>query len=391
MVRLNNASVPPAGDAFLAAPARDRGAPTSLLRYSPGLVLIVIAIADGVRGADPDLWGHLRFGQAVLAQHRLVRSDPYSYSVAGHLWNNHEWLTEVLMAAVFNHAGVAGLVMMKLACTAATAIFLAAALGETGASPLLQFGVLIYSLVVLKPQLQFRPQSFTFAMLAIVLWLLTCETYRRDSKLWIAIPILALWANLHGGFIMGIAALGIYTAVAGAQDLLAGRSYRRPLRLATIAIAATLATLATPYGIANWETVAHALRNPYTRLVITEWNPLGIAMLLQWHSGGFHISNYEIGVALILSTAICWLVTIEARDLALVAIALVMAAAAIVSTRNLPIAALATAVPLARHLSLAGLALARVARPRHDRAVLVGESGGAGGALNLSVGADRRL
>jgi len=47
------------------------------------------------------LWGHVRFGQAVLNLHHLVLHDPYSYSAPGHYWNNHEWLSEVLMAAVF--------------------------------------------------------------------------------------------------------------------------------------------------------------------------------------------------------------------------------------------------------------------------------------------------
>src|ERR1700730_14407197 len=68
---------------------------TSLLQYSPALVLVLIAIADAGRATDPDLWGHVRFGQAVLAGHRLVLHDPHSYTAPGHLWRNHEWLTEI--------------------------------------------------------------------------------------------------------------------------------------------------------------------------------------------------------------------------------------------------------------------------------------------------------
>lgn len=325
----------------------------SLFRYSPGLVLITIAIADAIRIADPDLWGHLRFGQNVLRLHHLVLRDPFSYSAPGHLWNNHEWLTEVLMAVSFNHLGVFGLVAMKLACTAAMVIFLALAVAETDAPPLVQFGVLLYCAVVVKPQLQFRPQMFTFALLAGVIWLLTRDTYRRTGKVWIAVPILALWANLHGGFIMGIAALVIYAAVAGAQDLLAGRGWRRELELTGISIAAALATLATPYGINIWKAVAHALRDPYTRSVITEWQPLGSELINQWRGHGPRISNYEIGTVLIAATAVSWLLTIEVLDLPLVAIAAVMALSAFVSKRNLPIAAIALAAPLARHFARA--------------------------------------
>jgi len=322
----------------------------SLFHYSPGLILISIAIADSIRLPDPDLWGHVRFGQAVLSQYHLVLHDPYSYSAAGQYWNNHEWLTEVLMAAIFNHAGVFGLILLKLACTSLVILALAAALAETGSSTLVQFAVLIGSAVVIKPQLQFRPQSFTFALLAALICLLTRDAYQRAGRLWLAIPILALWANLHGGFIMGIAALGTYSVVSGLQDVIAGRGYQRAMRLATITGAAILATLATPYGFATWETVGHALRNPYTRVVIVEWQPLASAVIAHWQQHRFLISNYDIGIAMIAATGISWALTIETGDLPLFAIAVVMAIAAFISTRNLPIAMIALAAPLARHL-----------------------------------------
>jgi hypothetical protein len=325
-------------------------APMSLFRYSPGLILISIAIADSIRLPDPDLWGHVRFGQAVLSLHQLVLHDPYSYSAPGHYWNNHEWLSEVLMAAVFNHAGVFGLILLKLACTTVVILALAAALAETGSSTLVQFAVLIGSAVVIKPQLQFRPQSFTFALLAVLIYLLTADAYRRAGRLWLAVPILALWANLHGGFIMGIAALGTYVAVSGLQDVIAGRGYNRAIRLAAITGAATLVTLVTPYGLGTWETVGHALHDPYTRTVIEEWQPLASAALAHWREHRFLISNYEIGIAMMALAGISWAMTIEAIDLPLCAIATLMAIAAFISTRNLPIAMIALAAPLARHL-----------------------------------------
>ncbi len=90
----------------------------SLLRYSPALVLVVVAIADIQRWADPDLWGHLAFGRAMLAARHLAFHDPYSYSAPGHLWINHEWLSESMLAAIYNLGGVVGLKLMKFACCA---------------------------------------------------------------------------------------------------------------------------------------------------------------------------------------------------------------------------------------------------------------------------------
>jgi hypothetical protein len=330
-------------------PVPNPPASMSLFRYSPGLILISIAIADSIRLPDPDLWGNVRFGQEFLSQHSFVLHDTYTYTEAGHSWTGHEWLAEVLLAAAFNHAGVFGLILLKLACTAVVILALAAALAETASSTLVQFAVLLGAAVVIKPQLQFRPQSFEFAVLAILMYLLTRDAYRRAGPLWLAIPILALWANLHGGFFIGIAALGTYTAVTGLQDAIAGRGYRRAIKLAAITGAATLATLATPYGFATWTTVAHAMRNPYTRIVIVEWQPLASAALKHWQQHRLLISNYDVGVAMIAATGISWALTIEATDLPLFAIAAVMAVAAFISNRNLPIAMIALAAPLARH------------------------------------------
>src|SRR5271166_4072343 len=114
----------------------------SLLRYSPALVLVVVAITDIQRWADPDLWGHVAFGRAMLATHRLAFHDPYSYSAPGHLWLNHEWLSEALMGAFYDLGGVIGLKLMKFGCCVALVVFLVRGLAEIDSPMTLQFGML---------------------------------------------------------------------------------------------------------------------------------------------------------------------------------------------------------------------------------------------------------
>ena len=50
-------------------PVPNPPASMSLFRYSPGLLLVTIAIADAIRLPDPDMWGNVRFGQEFLSQH----------------------------------------------------------------------------------------------------------------------------------------------------------------------------------------------------------------------------------------------------------------------------------------------------------------------------------
>lgn len=348
-----SAGVNPApGPALPDAPAA-RPIITSLFRYSPGLIIVAIAICDLSRFADPDLWGHLRFGQAVISAGHLVRTDPYSYTAFGHPWLNHEWLTEVIMGALYNFAGMFGLKLMKLACAAVIMIFLAAAESETGAPAVIQFAILISSAVTIAPQVQYRPQVFTFALLSSLIYMLTRDLYGRRAHLWLAVPMLAVWANLHGGFILGIATLAIYTTVSGAQDIYAGRGPRRALHLAAITFLATLATLATPYGVGTWQAVGHALRNPFTRVVIVDWQPLTRQYATQWHSDQLSVMYLQLAVSLIAALIFSFIRTPILDDLPLVVIAAVMSISAFISVRNVPAAVITVAIPLARHLPLA--------------------------------------
>jgi hypothetical protein len=322
-------------------------------RYSPALILVVVAIADIQRWADPDLWGHLAFGRAMLASGHLAFHDPYSYSAPGHLWLNHEWLSEALMAAIYNALGVIGLKLMKFACCGAVFGFLALGLAETDSPASIQFAILIVAAVAIGPQIQFRPQLFTFAMLSGLLAILARFNYRGRAPVWLATPMLALWANLHGGFIIGIATLAVFSAVVLSQDLSEGRGTRRGAWLFAITVASTIATLASPYGIGTWDAVARALANPHTGAVIDDWQSLPRALVSIWHRNHAGAIPMLLAIAMFGSLAATFAMTPRGDDLPMIAIAFVMIVAAFLAMRNLPLAIIATSIPLARHWSLA--------------------------------------
>jgi hypothetical protein len=355
-----------------AAARRPTAARVSLLRYSPALIVVLVMVADAMRYADTDLWGHLRFGQAMLAQRGLTLSDPYSYSAAGHLWRNHEWLSEVVMAALYNTLGVHGLKLMKLLASAATILLLASAVAETGAAASLQLGVLTLAAVALAPQMQFRPQLFTFVLLAALMAILARDNYRRRAPLWLAIPMLALWANLHGGFIIGIAALATYAGFATAADLGQGRGASAGVRRFAVTLAATLATLITPYGIEAWYAVANALRDPFTRLAVADWQPLHAAMIAAWHESPAGLIYGGCVLAMLAALIYSTVRAPRAGDLPLLAIALLMAVAALLSARNMALFVIAAAAPLARHLSAVARARRSIEAEQHapDRAAI---------------------
>ena len=336
--------------------AQEQRPVSSLLHHSPAFILLVIAIADAGRLADSDLWNHLRTGQITLSTRHLIRYDPYSYTAFGHLWRNHEWLSQVALAASYNCLGVFGLKLLKLLCAAATISFLALGLAETAAPAHVQRAVLMAVAVALVPQMQFRPHLATFVLLSLVLALLARDTYRSPPRLWPLIPIFALWANLHGGCLAGLAAMATYTAVVAADELRRRQGWHRSARLATITVACAFAALANPDGIGIWDTVTRSATNPVIRAAISEWQPLLGRLGIQWHLFAPGVIVYLLPLALFAALAVAVFLTPSFDDAALVAIAALFVVGAFISARNMALAVIALSAPLARH---AGVALGK--------------------------------
>jgi len=259
-------------------------AAVSLLRYSPALVVFIIAITDVGRWADPDLWGHIRFGQLTLTLGHAPVRNPYSYSAPGYLWRDPEWLAEALLALAYDTFGVVGLKLMKFAATAVTILLMALAAAETRASVRIQFAVLTVAGIALIPMMQYRPQLFTFMLLSALMVLIARDSFRPPGvSIWLALPIFAPWANTHGGVAAGLAAMALYAGVRGLQDLAGGRRLWTSIRLGGVTLACAAATLVNPYGVGNWLAVEQAIRNPMTRAYISEWQPMLFKMAQQWH------------------------------------------------------------------------------------------------------------
>ena len=332
------------------APGRAR---PSLLHAAPGLVLFAIVIADVMRGADTDLWSHIYFGRVVLSQHQFLFHAPGSYACPpGPVnWPNLEWLGGVVLAFVYDTVGILGLKLTKFASVAAVIVLLSLGEAESGASLELQAVVLVAAAMAFVPQMQFRPGLATYVFFAALMAMLARESYGRRAPLWLAVPMLALWANLHGGFFVGLAAMGLYTAVRGVQDLVQGNGMRGTVRLAALTSAAALATLLNPYGLNDWLMIIPYLRNPFTLRYISEFRPL-LAVIADFHRTHRPLFTFGSAVTIMAALFVAFALTPRADDLALFAIAALMTATAFYAVRNTALAVIACCIPLCRHVDL---------------------------------------
>jgi hypothetical protein len=326
----------------------------SLLSASPWTVILSIALATADNFAEPDLWIHMLTGQTTLRTGHIPRFDTYSYSAIGAPWHNHEWLSQVALAFFYAHLGVFGLKLLKLICSSILIVALAIGISASGAAARVQRLTLILSAVAISTQMQFRPQLFTFMMIAVVMMALAIEVYRGRAILWPLIPMFTLWANFHGGYIVGLGAMGIATAVMFVQGWFgdAGRM-RSAWRLALITLGCAASTIINPFGVGLWFGVAHSVGDPLIRQVIADWVPLPKMMLTLWRSAPVELLQYATPILLFAVFVAAVALAPDFSDAAMLAVATIFIGAAFYATRNVAIGVIAVAIPLARHASLA--------------------------------------
>lgn len=223
--------------------------------------------------ADPDLWGHVRFGSDILAR-GISRVDPYSFA-SDIPWVNHEWLAEIAMSASWSAAGATGLIVFKLALAGIALAFVGAILRSENLHGIARDLPFYAAVVGMWQRVSVvRPQIFSVALFAALLWILRSADRDRARRLWLLPPLFALWVNLHGGWIIGLGVLAIWAAIQitpfGSSEL----EWRLPV---SVTIVAALATLINPYGLGMWRFLATTVR--VDRPDVTDWQPL---YRLQW-------------------------------------------------------------------------------------------------------------
>src|SRR5947208_3428243 len=120
--------------------------PATLDRRLLAALALVAAVASvyAFRTADPDLWGHLRYGQFFLS-HGHGGADPYAYTTAGRQWSTHEYLAQMALAAAYDWAGPAGLIALKCLLGGSVVLCLYAGLRTSTADPRLWAPLLMLS------------------------------------------------------------------------------------------------------------------------------------------------------------------------------------------------------------------------------------------------------
>jgi hypothetical protein len=280
--------------------------------------------------SDPDLWWHLRLGQWIADNHTIPHTEFFSYTAAGAPLIAHEWLSELLFWGVNSLVGLAGLAVLVGLVTWSGLLALAAIARQRGASGFNVGVVLLLGAKAMQPVTGTRPQMLTFALLCWSLFLLDRHLRRGGRGIWLLVPLVLLWANLHAGFAVG---LGILAAalVAGLLDTLWRHQldavHRRRLIAAAIALlVCAVAALINPNGLDLY------------RYAVLGSTPAAHQLIQEWQRPDFTTAGMLPLALLIVATAASMVLNRGRLRPSQVILAVIGVAAALLAVRNIAIA-----------------------------------------------------
>jgi hypothetical protein len=230
-----------------------------------------------------DLWGHLAYGRVIVTERALPLTEPLMPLSRGVHFTDLAWLSEVLSYLAFQWKGVAAIrFLYATSITACLGVLAYRTATNTRSVLAAVLAVVACTWLEWQQFLIVRPQLAALVCFTCLFALVTAKRPGRAG--FFVMPVLfALWANLHGSFVVGFVVIAGFAA-GRAVDLLRKRAngttvcrdtrFRQLLLLLGLA---GLGTLLNPYGWGIFRVAWQTAGNPnFADLV--EWKPLTLEM-----------------------------------------------------------------------------------------------------------------
>ena len=231
-------------------------------------MLIALSVLFSSEITDSDFWWHLKSGQYIVNTHHLPNPDPFAFTTPAspdealvrNVNLSHEWLAQTLLYLVYAAFGFAGVVVARVLLLLAFCAIAGLIVYRRGQGFQYAVGAASAVGIAVYPFAADRPYLFTFVFVAGFVALLDGAPRRVR---WILPPLMLIWANCHGGFVLGLAVVGVW--------VIAALVTRRDLyQLAAIwAVTASAAAL-NPNGLRVFEALVSYQRSFLTS-TLAEW------------------------------------------------------------------------------------------------------------------------
>lgn len=232
-----------------------------------GLVVTLVAVFGTIVFAtapymlQPDSWLTFIGGHEIWV-HGLPHRDSLAVVSHGQPWIDQQWLAQLAiygLAVAFGNGVTVAINAGLVVAAFAWACRLARKSASARSVVLFAFFAIPFSFSSL------RAQTFSYVMFVPLFAFLCAESRRPTRRIWWTLPVLVLWANMHGSVVIAAALVGLLGVLQFFQGL------RR--RGALLAVGAGASVLATPYGFSLLGYYHSTMGNPLFKKYISEWAP----------------------------------------------------------------------------------------------------------------------
>ncbi len=258
----------------------------SILAFT-ALTAICLTLTFVPLRASHDEWWHLKTGKWI-AENGLPKNDIFTYTAEDIPWHNHEWLSQVLFWRIYEFGeataigGLRALIAFKALFITLTFFGIAIFSARKTGAPALAAPCSAMACGLARRTFYPRPPFITYGLLAVTFCLLISWREKRIGAFWLflLVPLFALWANLHGGFMAGLVVVGAFWLESATDWGLNARRTGDPAflknRFAIISILlglCFLATLATPYSYQLYFLAGRVMNDERLKGIIYELQP----------------------------------------------------------------------------------------------------------------------
>jgi len=298
--------------------------------------------------SSPDFWWHLKSGEYICQTKSLPDTDPFSYTTSPEVHDSPSllrirfilqqyWLSQVMFFQTYQYAGFEGIIFLRALMLSLLVLLVYRGLRKEGTGALLAIAlttpfiaVLFYGYTAERPQLF----SFLFAFLLISL----LEKFRKVSSVstslnesphisdlnlsqrislfayLLPIPVLMLlWANMHGGFVIGIAIIFGYLFAETVKYI--SKKFGTPLPhkgfivFSLIGVLSLLITLMNPNGYSVIPFLVHYESGIYKSMITETISPFRQVSL------GFYSPELILYFILLVVSAVVMVCNIRKLDI----------------------------------------------------------------------------
>ena len=246
-------------------------------------ILAVLVVAGDHLLNDPDTQWQITIGQWIVDHRAVPHTDVYSFTMRRQPWISTQWLAQVLYAQACAWFGWSGPVVLAALASAVTFALLARYLVRSlSDSAALVFVAVAFALTA--PHLLARPHVLALPIMVAWIGELIAASDRREAPSFRLLPLMALWANFHGGFVFGLMMIGPI-ALDGLINAARSERMRLAVRWAIFGALALAAACCTPYG---WESLLASrkiLALGSALPLITEWRAADFSTLHPFEIG----------------------------------------------------------------------------------------------------------